>query len=163
MRPVEVSTTVDTPRELVFDHLCDIANHAAFSDHYLEDFRLQRIDSRGVGASACFRMAFPLGGLWGDCAIAEVERPFLIRMEGRMGRVGRIRTEAVYRLTPAGHGMTSVEYEFRAVSASAADRLKEALGLRAWLRRQSARALRRLAAALEQDESHKGAVGVAAG
>ena len=45
MRPIAVSRTIDAPRERVFDYLSDIANHAEFSDHYLSDFRLERLDS----------------------------------------------------------------------------------------------------------------------
>ena len=62
-----------------------------------------------------------------------------------MGRLGRIKTEAVYRLTQAGHDMTRVEYRFEAEPATPVDRLKELLGLRGWLRAPEPRALRRLA------------------
>ena len=104
---------VDVPRERVFDYLSDIANHSAFADHYLKDFRLERLDSRGVGAAASYKIAFPLGATWGDCVIRELEAPYLIRIEGQMGRLGRIKTEAVYELTQAGNDMTRVEYRFR--------------------------------------------------
>ena len=59
MRPLSVSRTIDVPRERVFDYLSDIANHSAFVDHYLQDFRLERLDSRGVGAAASYKIAFP--------------------------------------------------------------------------------------------------------
>jgi uncharacterized protein YndB with AHSA1/START domain len=163
MRPVEVSTIVDAPRERVFDYLCDISNHAQFSDHLMEDFRLERIDSTGLGASARYRIGFPLGGIWGDCEITELERPYLVRLTGRMGRIGRIPTEAVYTLTSAGQNMTRVEYSFTAADTTPADRLRAALGLRAWLASRSARAVRRLAEVLESGEPSKPPVGVAAG
>ena len=35
MDPVELSITIDRPREEVFEYLADIANHPEFSDHYL--------------------------------------------------------------------------------------------------------------------------------
>ena len=50
--PIAVSRTIDAPRERVFEYLSNIANHAEFSDHYLHDFRLERLDSSGLGASA---------------------------------------------------------------------------------------------------------------
>ena len=59
MRPIAVSRTVDAPRERVFEYLSDVANHAEFSDHYLHDFRLERLDSTGLGAAASWRMDFP--------------------------------------------------------------------------------------------------------
>jgi len=48
--PVTVSIVVDAPRERVFDYLQDIANHPEFTDHYLVDWHLTRIDSVGLGA-----------------------------------------------------------------------------------------------------------------
>ena len=50
-----VSIVISAPRELVFDYLQDIANHAEFTDHYLVDWHLTRIDSVGRGAGARFR------------------------------------------------------------------------------------------------------------
>ena len=43
--PVTVSVTIDRPREEVFAYLADIANHPEFTDHYLKDWRLTRVDS----------------------------------------------------------------------------------------------------------------------
>src|SRR5687768_13490881 len=106
MRPIAVSRTVDAPRERVFEYLTDIANHAEFSDHFLRDFRLQRLDSTGLGASASWRMDFPLARRWGDSAITELDAPHLIVLEGHSGRLGRIKTRAEYRLVPIEHGMT---------------------------------------------------------
>jgi uncharacterized protein YndB with AHSA1/START domain len=163
MRPFTVSSTIDVPRERVFDYLCDVANHSEFSDHYLKDFRLERIESRGRGAAARYRIAFPLGGAWGDEVITDVQEPHLIRIEGQMGRLGRIKTEAFYELTQAGNDMTRIRYTFSTVPASATDRLKEALGLRGWLVRQSRKALRRVGHILEDGEPSAGATRVAAG
>ena len=47
--PVSVSVKIGRPREEVFAYLADIANHPEFSDHYLEQFRLTRVDSVGRG------------------------------------------------------------------------------------------------------------------
>jgi uncharacterized protein YndB with AHSA1/START domain len=43
--PITVSTTINLPREEVFEYLADIANHAEFTDHYLVDWRRTREDS----------------------------------------------------------------------------------------------------------------------
>src|SRR5216117_2893518 len=61
--PLTVSTVVTAPRERVFDYLQDIANHGEFTDHYLVDWHLTRIDSvgRGAGASAPHRRGGPRG------------------------------------------------------------------------------------------------------
>jgi uncharacterized protein YndB with AHSA1/START domain len=163
MRPVTVSRMVDAPREQVFRYLSDIANHAEFSDHYLHDFRLERLNSTGLGASASYRLDFPLGRQWGDAVITALEAPHLIVLEGRVGRIGRIRTRAEYRLTPADHDMTRVEYRFESEPSTALDRLKESLGMRGWLRRGARRGLSRLAQVLEEGEPSAHAVRPAAG
>ena len=163
MRPVTTSRTVDAPREQVFTYLSNIANHAEFSDHYLRDFRLQRFDSSGVGASASYRFGFPLGKQWGDAVITALEPPHRVVLEGRMGRLGRIPTRAEFLLTPADHDMTRVEYRFETMPAAPLDRLREALGQRGWLRRSARRALGRLAQVLEEGEPSAHAVRPAAG
>jgi uncharacterized protein YndB with AHSA1/START domain len=163
MRPIAVSRTVDAPRERVFEYLTDIANHAEFSDHFLHDFRLERLDSTGLGASASWRMSFPLARLWGDAAITEIDPPHRIVLQGRSGRLGRIKTRAEYRMVPIEHGMTRVEYRFESESGNAVDRFKEALGMRGWLRRKSRTALGRMARALEEGTASAHAVRPAAG
>jgi uncharacterized protein YndB with AHSA1/START domain len=163
MRPITVSRTVDAPRERVFAYLADIANHAEFSDHYLSDFRLERVDSTGIGASASWRMDFPLARVRGDAAITEVDAPHRIVLEGRSGRIGRIQTRAEYRLVPIDHGMTRVEYRFETSPHNSVDRFKEALGMRSWVRWKAHTALGRMARVLEDGVPSAHAVRPAAG
>ena len=54
VNPFTVSTTIAKPREQVFEYLADIANHAEFTDHYLVDWHLTRIDSYGPGPARGF-------------------------------------------------------------------------------------------------------------
>ncbi len=54
MGPMTVSILVDRPREQVFDYLQDIANHPEFTDHYLVDWHLTRIDSVGAARARAF-------------------------------------------------------------------------------------------------------------
>ena len=51
VRPLTVTCVIDRPRERVFDYLADIANHAEFTDHFMREFRLERLPSRGRGAA----------------------------------------------------------------------------------------------------------------
>ena len=87
MRPVSVSVTIDAPRERVFEYLSDVANHAEFSDHYLEEFRLERLESRGVGASVSFRIGHR--AQWGEAVITALDPPYRIELTGQTGRLGR--------------------------------------------------------------------------
>src|SRR5215208_7917380 len=88
MGPVSVSNSIDAPREQVFDVLCDLANRPAFTDHFLRDFRLERFESAGVGASA--RMRIAKAALWMETLIAERDRPYRIMERGKGGRLDRI-------------------------------------------------------------------------
>ena len=100
--PVTVSIVVSAPREQVFDYLQDIANHPEFTDHYLVDWHLTRIDSVGRGAGARFRVKAPGNRFsWADVTFAEVDRPHRIVEVGRTGKNNRIRTLGVYELSTA--------------------------------------------------------------
>jgi uncharacterized protein YndB with AHSA1/START domain len=163
MRPASVTTTIDATREAVFDYLTDIANHVEFTDHFLKDFRLARLESRGVGAAARLRIASPLGSIWAEVVLTEIEHPYRIAWEGRAGRLGRIAIRGAYTCTPHDHDMTRVELSFSSDPATRTDRLREALGGRSWLVFQLRRALRRLKVVLEEGEPSAHAVRVAPG
>ena len=63
MDPVTAHVLIGRPREEVFDYLADIANHQEFSDHYLKEWRLTRVESVGRGAGRALqdrRAAGPL-------------------------------------------------------------------------------------------------------
>jgi uncharacterized protein YndB with AHSA1/START domain len=164
VNPVTVSIVVSAPREQVFDYLQDIANHPEFTDHYLVDWHLTRIDSVGAGAGARFRVKAPGNRFsWGDVTFAEVERPHRIVEVGRTGKNNRIRTLGVYDLAPAAAGSTRVRFTLETVPATLADRLMEGLGARSWLRRKNQRAMHRLRGILERGEGRGHRVTVAGG
>lgn len=164
MDPVSVSIVVSAPRERVFDYLKDIANHAEFTDHYLVDWHLTRIDSIGKGAGARFRVKVPGSRFsWADVTFAEVDYPHRIVEVGRTGKDNRVRTLGVYDLAPAPAGSTRVRFTIETIPATLADRLLEGLGARAFIRRKNQRAMRRLRGILEGDGERGGRVTVAGG
>ncbi|HTU77556.1 MAG TPA: SRPBCC family protein [Solirubrobacteraceae bacterium] len=164
MDPVTVSIVVSAPREQVFDYLQDIANHPEFTDHYLVDWHLTRIDSVGAGAGARFRVKAPVNRFsWGDVTFAEVHHPHKIVEIGRMGKNNRIRTLGVYELDPAAGGSTRVRFTIQTRPATLSDRLMESVGGRGWVRRKNQRAMHRLREILEQGEARGGRVTVAGG
>jgi uncharacterized protein YndB with AHSA1/START domain len=152
--PVSASVQIDRPREEVFAYLVDVANHAEFSDHYLEQFRLTRVDSVGRGAGARFRIDAPLQRFsWYDMTFVEVEPPHRIVALGRGGKFNRIKTTAIWTLDRAPGGGTDVEYMFETEPLFPTDRFVEAVtGQRGWFKRKAGRALRRLQAILEENE-----------
>jgi uncharacterized protein YndB with AHSA1/START domain len=152
--PVQANVTIDRPRDEVFAYLVDIANHPEFSDHYLKDWRLTRIDSVGRGAGARFRVDAPCQRFgWADLTFIEVERPHRIVAVGRGGKFNRIKTTAIWTLDGAPGGGTDVELMVESEPALPTDRLMEILtGQHGWFRRKVRRALRRLQSILEEDE-----------
>jgi uncharacterized protein YndB with AHSA1/START domain len=162
--PVSVSIVVSAPREQVFDYLQDIANHPEFTDHYLRDWHLTRIDSVGRGAGARFRIKSRANRFnWADVTFSEVDRPHRIVEVGRMGKNNRVRLLGVYDLAPASGGATRVRFTLQTDPATLADRLLEILGSRRRTRRMSARALRRLRSIFEQGQGRGRRVTVAGG
>ncbi len=152
MDPFTVSTTISIPREEVFEYLADIANHAEFTDHYLVDWHLTREDPYGTGAGARFRVKAPLNRFsWADVTFAEVQPPYRIVEQGRGGKYNRIRMLGTYTLSPGPSGSTKVEYSLETVPVMPSDRLMEAVGGRAWSKRQASRAMRRLRSILEEN------------
>jgi uncharacterized protein YndB with AHSA1/START domain len=164
MDPVTVSTVISAPREQVFDYLQDIANHSEFTDHFMVDWHLTRLDSIGAGAGARFRVKAPGNRFsWGDATFVEIERPHRIVEHGRTGKNNRIRTIGVYELIPGASGTTRVSFTLETAPATLADKLLESLGARGWLKRKNAKAMRRLQAILERGEQRGDRVTVAAG
>jgi uncharacterized protein YndB with AHSA1/START domain len=161
---VTVSTVISAPREQVFDYLADIANHSEFTDHYLVDWHLTRVDSVGLGAGARFRVKAPGNRFsWAEVSFVEVERPHRIVEVGRTGKNNRIRTLGTYELAQGASGTTRVRFTLQTIPSTLSDRLLEGLGARGWMRRKGERAMRRLRAIIERNEDRGGRVTVAGG
>jgi uncharacterized protein YndB with AHSA1/START domain len=163
VEPFTVETTIDKPREEVFEYLADIASRPEFTDHYLVDWRLTRVDSYGTGAGARFRIKAPLNRFaWADVTLSELQPPFRIVERGRGGKYNRIRMLGSYTLSPGPGGTTKVEYTLETLPELLSDRLMEVFGGRRWSRRQAARAMRRLRTILEEDRGRGRRASVAA-
>jgi uncharacterized protein YndB with AHSA1/START domain len=147
--PVTVETVISAPREAVFDFVGDLANHAAFTDHFSSEFRLARAKSDGLGAAARFRLDNPGPVQWAEVQFSVFERPRRIVEEGRSGRFGRNKFWTVWDLSPEGKG-TRVELTFWTEPATRWDSFKEALGARGWVKRQNRTALARLRKVFEE-------------
>jgi uncharacterized protein YndB with AHSA1/START domain len=151
VNPITVTTTISAPREQVFEYLADISNHAEFTDHYLVDWHLTREDPYGKGAGARFRVKAPLARFsWADMTLAEVQPPFKIVEHGRGGKFNRVRMLSSYTLSPGPSGTTKVQYTLETVPVMPSDKLMDAFGGRAWTRRQTEKAMRRLRTILEE-------------
>ena len=146
MKPVSVTVTVERPREEVFAHLDVLANHEAFTDHFLVDWKLSGPPA-GVGATLhanakAFGRTEPF-----ELTVVEAQRPSMIA-EVTTAAGGRRRTRGTYKLAEAGPAATDVTFELAVEAAPPLERLAAPL-TRSWLAKQNARAMARLKAQLE--------------
>lgn len=164
MGPVSAEIEIDVPRERVFAAISDLARRPSFTDHFLTDFHLTRIESSGTGAGARFRVAMPLRSVWTDTAIAEIEAPHKLVERGRGGRGNRVDATTAWELTGAGGPLTRVRVAHWTEPSNPFDRLLEALcGASYWQQRGWQEALRRLRDQLESDRESPAPVAVAGG
>lgn len=141
---------IDVPRERAFAYLLDLANRPAFMGRFLSDFRLQRLDSAGVGAAARFRVRDR--GLWMETAIAEVEAPYRIVEHGKGSRLGRMPIHTAWEATEAGAGACEVKLVHWTEPSHPLDRVAEmAPGIERYYRRALGGALAQLKQLLEGD------------
>jgi uncharacterized protein YndB with AHSA1/START domain len=150
--PVNAEIAIDAPREAVFDFVSDLANRPSFSDHFIADFRLFRVESRGVGAGARFRFFAPPQAIWMDTTIVELERPHRISERGSGGRWNRIKSATEWELLVGPGSLTTVRVVYWTEPGHPIDRMKEVLGgASIWYGRDWATALRRLRDLLEAE------------
>ena len=148
MGPVSAQTTIDVPREQVFAFLADLARRPAICDHFIDEYRLERIPPAGEGAAARFR--FRRHRLWAETVIIEARSPSRIVERGSAGRLGRIPIQTAWELSlAASPSACQVTVSFATEPSHPLDRLREGAGAARWYRRQWARALARLKETLE--------------
>jgi uncharacterized protein YndB with AHSA1/START domain len=164
MGPVSAELEIDAPRERVFAEVCDLARRPSFTDHFIAEYRLTRIDSVGVGAGARFRFTTAPRGVWMDTTVVEVEEPQRIVERGRGGRGNRIPSTTVWELREGPGSLTTVRVSFWTEPSNRLDRLIDAVGGAAfWQERGWREALRRLRDLLESEVSREAPVAVAGG
>ena len=164
MGPVSAEIEIDAPRELAFEAIGDLARRPSFTDHFLTGFHLTRIESRGIGAGARFRVAQPVRSVWMDTAIAEIEEPQRIVERGRGGRGNRIPTFTVWELLEGSGSLIRVRVSHWTEPSNPVDKAVERMsGASFWQQRGWSEALRRLREQLESGERAAAPVAVAGG
>ncbi len=163
MGPISAEIEVDVPRERVFELLTDLAARPSFTDHFLTDFHLTRLDARGLGAGARFRVDAPFRSPWMDTSIVELEAPFRVVERGQGGRVNRIPNHTVWELTSGAGQLTRVRFSHW-TEPGHLDRGVELLSAGSiWQERSWRQALRRLRDNLEAERVEIDRIAVAGG
>lgn len=164
MGPVSAEIEIDAPRERVFATIADLARRPSFTDHFLTHFRLTRLESRGIGAGARFRVGLPLRSVWMDTAIAELEPPYKLVERGMGGRGNRIPTTLVWELTESAGSLTRVRVSHWTEPSNPFDRGVEMLAANSIFEQRGWReALRRLRDQLEGEQAAAAPLAVAGG
>jgi len=146
MKPVEVSTVIRRPIAEVYAHLDVLANHEAFTDHFLVDWHLEGPAS-GVGASVTMTVRAPGRSEEVELTVIDAEPP-VRTVEETVGAGGRRRTRGTYTLEAIDADRTEVRFAIEPLEVPRSERPLWPLS-RAWLRRQNARSLERLREQLE--------------
>ena len=148
MGPVTATMPIDAPRAEVYAFLADLANRPAFMGRFLSDFRLQRLDSTGVGAAARFRVRER--GLWMETVIAELDPPYRIIEEGKGARLGRMPIHTAWEVTEAGIDSSEVKVVHWTEPTHMLDKIRERTpGMQRWYGRALGGALTQLKDLLE--------------
>lgn len=163
MGPISAEIEVDVSREEAFALLSDLSARASFTDHFLSDLHLTRLDSVGIGAGARFRVNAPFRSPWEDTAIVELEEPHKIVERGFGGRTNRIPNHTVWELTSGSGSLTRVRFTHW-TEPKFLDGALESLSWGAfWQERRWNQALRRLRDDLEGENGVVERIAVAGG
>ncbi|HET7484183.1 MAG TPA: SRPBCC family protein [Solirubrobacterales bacterium] len=164
MGPVSAEVEIDVPRWRAFEAISDLALRPSFTDHFLADFHLTRIESTGAGAGARFRFAVWPRQVWMDTTIAESDAPHRLLEHGRGGRVNRIPSTTLWELTEGPGSLTTVRVFYWTEPSNPVDRGLELLsGASIPYERRWREALRRLREQLESGQLDTGRMAVAGG
>jgi Activator of Hsp90 ATPase homolog 1-like protein len=163
MEPISAEIEIDAPRDRAFGTIADLAWRPSFTDHFLADFHLTRLDSTGVGAGARSRVAPSPRPTWMETPIVELDSPHKLVERGRGGRGNRISATTVWELIEGSGSLTKVRVSHW-TEPKPLDRLLEAASGAAFRQERAWReALRRLRDQLEDGSASLSPVAVAGG
>ncbi|MCB0869729.1 MAG: SRPBCC family protein [Solirubrobacterales bacterium] len=161
MGPVYAELDIDAPREEIFEYLMDFDSRPYLYGDSVRNFRLLRLDSRGVGAGA--RWQFKRKKAWADSAIVAADPPRRISERGATGSYNKNLTGTEWEMEETSTGVTRVRITFWIVPSGFSKVHNRLTGGARWHRRRLAKAGQRLRDAVESGRAEKVEVPVAGG
>ncbi len=161
MGPVFAEVDIDAPREEIFNYLIDFESRPYLYGDTVENFRLLRLDPRGVGAGA--RWQFKRKKAWADSSIVATEPPRRISERGSTGSYNRNVTGTEWEMEETATGVTRVRVTFWIVPAGFSKVHNRLTGGAGWHRRRLEKAAHRLREAVESGREETVDVPVAGG
>jgi len=150
MGPIVAEIEIEASREAAFELISDLGRRPSFTDHFLTGFRLTRIEARGEGAGARFRVKAPLRSPWEDTTLVALSEPNRIEERGAGGRSNRIPNHTVWEIEPSKAGMIRVRVTHWTEPKEPIDKLVESLSFGAHFQRKGwQQAMKRLRDILE--------------
>jgi hypothetical protein len=164
MGPLSAEVEIDSSREDAFEFVGDLANRPSFTDHFISDFHLSRIESAGVGAGARYRIYAPPQAFWVDTTIEKLEAPHRISERGHGGRGNRIPCATEWEFIEGPGPLITARVVYWTEATHPVDRVKEVLGgASIWYEKDWRIAMRRLRDQLESGAPAAQRAGVGGG
>lgn len=161
MGPVYAEIEIDAPREKIFDYLMEIVTRPILFGDTIEEFRLLRLESEGVGAGARFR--FKRRSAWIDTTIDSAERPRRISERGAGGHFNRGLNGFEWEIAESAGGVSVVRLSYWTEPKGLSKVTDRITGGAGWYRRQLKHALDRLRDRIESDQTGSDPILVAGG
>ena len=125
MRSAQAKITIDRPPEEIYEYLLDIGSRTEFAPELFREFHLTRVESKGIGAGARYRLHRKLRDRYAGTTITRPFRGQRILEEGSTGRGGRVGMAAEFLLEEQSGGATKVTWILETYPMNPADRLRE--------------------------------------
>ncbi|MEX0620516.1 MAG: SRPBCC family protein [Solirubrobacterales bacterium] len=161
MGPLYAEIEIDAPREVIYEYLLDIATRPGIYDGSISDFRLLRLDTRGIGAGARFR--FRRRSAWVDTTITTVDPPRRISERGSTGRLNGNSTGTEWEIAETANGLSLVRLSYWVEPHGVYRHFHRFTGGSRWYGRQLRHAVRRLRDVVEAERLKTDRIRVAGG
>jgi hypothetical protein len=152
MRSAQAHITIDKSPEEIYEYLLDIASRPEFAPELFREFHLTRVESKGIGAGARYRLHRKLRDRYAGTTITEGVPGQRLLEKGSTGRGGRVGMAIEYLLEEQPGGATKVTWIIELYPMNPADRFRE-IGQRRQIKRRMKRGIKRLRGILEGVQS----------